>query len=87
MTPEIEKKYKDQNFPALEIEGLLISGEEAQATYILRQKKEFIGTSAFEQAQLNQYLSIFSSGIAHKVQEFDKAIFSGKNQILRLLSL
>jgi hypothetical protein len=29
VTPDIEKKYKGQNFPALEIEGQLISSEEA----------------------------------------------------------
>jgi hypothetical protein len=69
VTPEIEKKFKGQNFPALEIEGnTLITSEEAQAAYILREKKDLLGASAFEEAQVNQYLSLIAFSIGPNVQ-------------------
>ncbi len=36
----------------------MIASEQAQASYILRDKKEFIGATPFEAAQVNQFLSI-----------------------------
>ena len=68
VTPEIEKKYKGQNFPALEVEGNMITSEEAQAAYILREKRQLLGASAFEEAQINQYLSLIAFSIGPDVQ-------------------
>lgn len=58
VTPELEKQFKGQLFPALNCstnkdKTVLINDKNACVGFILREKPSLIGATAFEQAQVD----------------------------------
>lgn len=76
VTPEIEKANKGQEFPALEVEGQLVTEEAAQAAYLLRNVSKT--SSPFAAAQINQFMSIAASSVTPHVTKIEDSIFKAK---------